>query len=158
MYLTYTITPIIIILRRYHILYLTYTICSHYHTTLKEAYCALTYTICSHYHNTTEEAYCKLYLYNMLCGSTKCSPTQYAHFSSILCTLHTQYAPLEHFVYPAYTICYQWSILCRVDTYVISVVVRRYTICSSWKHVSWYLPFFLTVLSTSICLSYEPYI
>ena len=91
-----------------------------------------------------------------LCGSTNCSPTQYAPFSSILCTLHTQYAPLEHFVYPAYTICYQWSILCRVDTYVISVVVRGYTICSSWKHVSWYLPFFLTVLSTSICLSYEP--
>ena len=66
-----------------------------------------------------------------LCGSTKCSPTQYAPFSSILCTLHTQYAPLEHFVYPAYTICYQWSILCRVDTYVISGVVRGYTICSS---------------------------
>ena len=65
------------------------------------------------------------------CGSTKCSPTQYAPFSSILCTLHTQYAPLEHFVYLAYTICYQWSILCRVDTYVISVVVRGYTICSS---------------------------
>ena len=65
------------------------------------------------------------------CESTKCSPTQYAPFSSILCTLHTQYAPLEHFVYPAYTICYQWSILCRVDTYVISVVVRGYTICSS---------------------------
>ena len=42
----------------------------------------------------------------MQCGSTKCSPTQYAPFSSILCTLHTQYAPLEHFVYPAYTICY----------------------------------------------------
>ena len=92
------------------------------------------------------------------CGSTKCSPTQYAPFSSILCTLHTQYAPLERFVYPTYTICYQWSILCRVDTYVISVVVRGYTICSSWKHVSWYLPFFLTVLSTSICLSYEPYV
>ena len=92
------------------------------------------------------------------CGSTKCSPTQYAPFSSILCTLHTQYAPLEHFVYPAYTICYQWSILCRVDTYVFSVVVRGYTICSSWKHVSWYLPFFLTVLSTFICLSYEPYV
>ena len=66
-----------------------------------------------------------------LCGSTKCSPTQYAPFSSILCALHTQYAPLEHFVYPAYTICYQWSILCRVGTYVISVVVRGYTICSS---------------------------
>ena len=65
------------------------------------------------------------------CGSTKCSPTQYAPFSSILCTLHTQYAPLEHFVYPAYTICYQRSILCRVGTYVISVVVRGYTICSS---------------------------
>ena len=94
----------------------------------------------------------------LLCGSTKCSPTQYAPFSSILCTLHTQYAPLEHFVYPAYTICYQRSILCRVGTYDISVVVRGYTICSSWKHVSWYLPFFLTVLSTSICLSYEPYV
>ena len=65
------------------------------------------------------------------CGSTKCSPTQYAPFSSILCTLHTQYAPLEHFVYPAYTICYQGSILCRVRTYVISEVVRGYTICSS---------------------------
>ena len=90
------------------------------------------------------DSYCELYnfigryptlhirvLYNTLCGSTKCSPTQYAPFSSILCTLHTQYAPLEHFVYPAYTICYQWSILCRVDTYVISVVVRGYTICSS---------------------------
>ena len=34
-------------------------------------------------------------------------------------------------LYPAYKICYQWSILCRVDTYVISVVVRGYTICSS---------------------------
>ena len=55
----------------------------------------------------------------VLCGSTKCSPTQYAPLSSILCTLHTQYAPLEHFVYPAYTICYQRSILCRVGTYVI---------------------------------------
>ena len=66
----------------------------------------------------------------MPCGSTKCSPTQYAPFSSILCTLHTQYAPLEHFVYPAYTICYQRSILCRVGTYVISVVVLGYTICS----------------------------
>ena len=65
------------------------------------------------------------------CGSTKCSPTQYAPFSSILCTLHTQYAPLKHFVYSAYTICYQRSILCRVGTYVISVVVRGYTICSS---------------------------
>ena len=66
----------------------------------------------------------------MSCGSTKCSPTQYAPFSSILCILHTQYASLEHFVYPAYTICYQRSILCRVGTYVISVVVRGYTICS----------------------------
>ena len=99
-----------------------------------------------------------IFLVRPHCGSTKCSPTQYAPFSSILCTLHTQYAPLEHFVYPAYTICYQWSILCRVGTYVISVVVRGNTICSSWKHVSWYLPFFLTVLSTSICLSYEPYV
>ena len=91
------------------------------------------------------------------CRATKCSPTQNAPFSSILCTLHTQYAPLEHFVYPVYTICYQRSILCRVGTYVISMVVRGYTICSSWKHVSWYVClFFLTVLSTSICLSYEP--
>ena len=67
---------------------------------------------------------------NEVCGSTKCSPTQYAPFSSILCTLHTQYALLEHFVYPAYTICYQRSILCRVGAYDISVVVRGYTICS----------------------------
>ena len=29
-------------------------------------------------------------------------------------------------MYPAYTICYQRSILCRVGTYVISVVVRGY--------------------------------
>ena len=50
--------------------------------------------------------------------------TQYALSRCILCTLHTQYAPLEHFVYPAYTICYQRSILCRVGTYVISVVVE----------------------------------
>ena len=65
------------------------------------------------------------------CRVTKCSPTQYAPSRSILCTLRTQYAPLEHFVYPAYTICYQRSILCRVGTYVISVVVRGYTICAS---------------------------
>ena len=32
-------------------------------------------------------------LMSVPCGSTKCSPTQYAPFSSILCTLHTQYAP-----------------------------------------------------------------
>ena len=98
------------------------------------------------------------------CGSTKCSPTQYAPFSSILCTLHTQYAPLEHFVYPAYTICYQRSILCRVGTYVISVVVRGYTICSSWKHVSWYVCLFsncpldihLSILRT-LCLKPCPH-
>ena len=70
------------------------------------------------------------------CRATKCSPKQYAP------TLHTQYASLEHFVYPAYTLCYQRSILCRVGTYVISVVVRGYTICSSWKHVSWYVCLF----------------
>ena len=69
--------------------------------------------------------------FQCVCRATKCSPTQYAPFSSILCTLHTQYAPLEHFVYPAYTICYQRSILCRVGIYIISVVVRGYTICSS---------------------------
>ena len=46
------------------------------------------------------------------CRATKCSPTQYAAFSSILCTPHTQYAPLEHFVYPAYTICYQRLPIC----------------------------------------------
>ena len=101
---------------------------------------------------------------NAHCRATKCSPTQNAPFSSILCTLHTQYAPLEHFVYPAYTICYQRSILCRVGTYVISVVVRGYTICSSWKHVSWYVCLFsncpldiqLSILRT-LCLKPCPH-
>ena len=102
----------------------------------------------------------------MQCRATKCSPTQYAPLStcSILCTLNTQYAPLEHFVYPAYTIFYQRSILCRVGTYVISVVVRGYTICSSWKHVSWYVCLFsncpldihLSILRT-LCLQPCPH-
>ena len=99
-----------------------------------------------------------------LCRATTCSPTQYAPFSSKLCTLHTLYAPLEHFVYPAYTICYQRSILCRVGTYVISVVVRGYTICSSRKHVSWYVCLFsncpldihLSILRT-LCLKPCPH-
>ena len=82
-----------------------------------------------HTQYATSGAYCVGSIHMLFQWSSE--GTQYAPFSSILCTLHTQYAPLEHFVYPAYTICFQWSILCRVDTYVISVVVRGYTICSS---------------------------
>ena len=95
----------------------------------------------------------------MQCRATKCSPTQHAPFSIILCTLHTQYAPLEHFVYLEYTICYQRSILSRVGSYVISVVVRGYTICSSWYvcHFSnCPLDIHLSILRT-LCLKPCPY-
>ena len=60
-------------------------------------------------------------LHNMLLLVAYCVPCIHNMLRwSILCTLHTQYAS-------------SGSILCRVDTYmyVISVVVRGYTICSS---------------------------
>ena len=46
---------------------------------------------------------------NMHCGSTKCSPTQYAPFSSILCTLHTQYASRGAYCVGSVHMLFQWS-------------------------------------------------
>ena len=45
----------------------------------------------------------------VLCGSTKCSPTQYAPFSSILCTLHTQYATRGAYCVGSVHMLFQWS-------------------------------------------------
>ena len=65
--------------------------------------------------------------------------TQYATKRSILCrgafcgptVLHLIRLVVNMKTRKLNAICYQRSILCRVGTYVISVVVRGYTICSS---------------------------
>ena len=43
------------------------------------------------------------------CGSTKCSPAQYAPFSNILCTLHTQYATRGAYCVGSVHMLFQWS-------------------------------------------------
>ena len=43
------------------------------------------------------------------CRATKCSPTQYASFSSILCTLHTQYATRGAYCVGSVHMLFQWS-------------------------------------------------
>ena len=51
----------------------------------------------------------QFYQEGVLCESTKCSPTQYAPFSSILCTLHTQYATRGAYCVGLVHMLFQWS-------------------------------------------------
>ena len=65
---------------------------------------------------------------------------------SILCTLHTQYATRGAYCVGSVHMLFQWS-----------SEGTQYALLENMPSRSMFA-FFLTVLSTSICLSYEPYI
>ena len=102
----------------------------------------LTYTICSNYYSTTEEAYCVPYLHNMLPLSryyqvAYCVPNLHnmlklpkCYQGSILCTLHTQYAPIiillphYHTTKVAFCVPYLHNMLRLAYNYPIIILPR----------------------------------
>ena len=82
-------------------------------------------------------------LHNMLAYCVPCIHNM-LHWN-ILCTLHTQYATRGAYCVGSVHMLFQWS----SEGTQYALLEMCLVVC---------LPFFLTVLSTSICLSYEPYI
>ena len=86
---------------------------------------------------------CDILVGKVVCRATKCSPTQYAPFRSILCTLHTHYATRGAYCVGWVHMLFQWS--SEGTQYALLENTSRGMFA-----------FFLTVLSTTSCVSYEP--
>ena len=84
-------------------------------------------------------------LHNMLLLVAYCVPCIHNMLRwSILCTLHTQYATSGAYCVGSIHMLFQWS--------------SEGTQYALLENMSRGICLFLTVLSTSICLSYEPYV